>query len=113
MCAWVLPGCVSRALDDELEEVCEDHCAVRFECGYQEGVRTFDECVTECVSLVKVERDECVAAFELTRCQAQLSCDDLEAYTAGIDQYARTAMWPRAFPCRHESMEMLRICYPD
>ncbi len=104
---------MSRALDDELEEVCEDHCAVRVECGYQEGVRTLDECVTRCVPSVKDERSVCAADFELTRCWSQLSCEETEAYAVGIDQYARTAMFPPDYPCRDEHMEKMRVCYPD
>ena len=109
----VASGCVSGAVDDDIEEVCEDHCHGRFECGYSDALPSEDVCVEECVPLLKADRKECVAQFELTRCQAQLTCAQLEVYSAGIDGYARTAVWPASFPCRDESMEKVRVCLAD
>lgn len=106
-------SCTERALNDEIEALCADHCEVRFECGYRDDLRTVDECVAECVPNVKHQRQVCAASVELTRCQSQLSCEDLEAYSLGIHEYARTAVFPPDYPCREEHMKSMMICFPD
>ena len=111
--ACISLSCTERALNNELEALCEDHCAVRFECGYSDDLRTVDECVSECVPSARQQRSECAADFELMRCQSLLSCDDIEAYSVGIHQYAKTAIFPPDYPCRDEHMEYMMSCFPD
>ena len=111
--ACISLSCTERTLNNEIEALCADHCEVRFECGYSDELRTVDECVSECVPSVKRQRDACAAHVELTRCQSQLSCDDIEAYSVGIHEYAKTAVFPPDYPCRDEHMRSMMSCFPD
>jgi len=106
-------SCTERALNNEIEALCADHCEVRFECGYSDDLRTVDECVSECVPSVRRQRSDCAAIFELMECWSQLSCDDAEAYSVGIHEYARTGINPSDYPCSDELIEKMMSCFPD
>ena len=108
--AAIALGCTERVVHDDIEQLCIDHCRVGLECGFNTRDSSEDECVERCIPSTK--KETCPQEIALMRCWSRLSCEEVEAYDAGILEYARTGLMSEAdFPCRDEVVEHVMSCY--
>jgi hypothetical protein len=115
LCATLALGCSERALNDDLEQMCRDHCRVGRDCGYDDDYppETLDECVEECVPSMKKRLANCAASVETSRCWSGLTCEEADEFADAIYHYAMTLEFKASFPCRDEVLEEERVCRPN